>query len=84
MNDGLTINGIRHNRQYEFKPAFSKKGVDFYDGGEADPQTREQFTFLGAVLGRNPLTVLPEQAAAVTRILDAVYESAKLGKQVIL
>jgi predicted dehydrogenase len=84
MNDGLTINGVRHNRQYEFKPSFGRKGVDFYDGGESDPQTREQFAFLGAILGKNELTVLPEQAMTVTRILDAVYESAKSGRQVVL
>ncbi len=83
MNDGLTINGVRHNRQYEFKPSFGRKGVDFYDGAETDPQTREQLTFLGAVMGKNELVVLPEQAMTVTRILDAVYESAKSGKQVV-
>jgi predicted dehydrogenase len=83
MNNGLTINGVKHDRQYEYKPNFGVKGVDFYDGGEDDPAVREQKTFLGAVMGRNQLIVLPEQAMVVTRILDAVYESAKTGRQVV-
>jgi predicted dehydrogenase len=42
----------------------------------------EQRTFVNAILGKGKLTVLPEQAATVTRILDAIYESAKTGKPV--
>lgn len=82
--DGLRINGVRHDRQYTSKPNFSAGGVAFYEGASASPEVREQFTFLGAVMGKNELVVLPEQAMTVTRILDAVYESAKLGKQVVL
>jgi predicted dehydrogenase len=81
--DGLRINGVRHDRQYVFKPDFGAKGVDFYDGDNLSPQVREQMVFLGAVMGKNELVVLPEQAMAVTRILDAVYESAKTGRQVV-
>jgi predicted dehydrogenase len=80
--DGLRINGVRHDRQYMTKPDFGAGGVAFYDGDSVSPQVREQLTFLGAVTGKNELVVLPEQAMAVTRILDAVYESAKLGRQV--
>ncbi|MDR0326547.1 MAG: Gfo/Idh/MocA family oxidoreductase [Oscillospiraceae bacterium] len=83
MFDGLRINGVKHDRQYEFRPDFGAKGVDFYDGDTASPQFREQLAFLGAVRGENELVVLPEQAMAVTRILDAVYESARIGKQVV-
>ncbi|MCL2030880.1 MAG: Gfo/Idh/MocA family oxidoreductase [Oscillospiraceae bacterium] len=83
MNDGLTINGTRHNRLYSFKPSFDARGVDFFGGGEAPPDVLEQLTFLGAVMGKNDLVVLPEQALAVTQILDAVYESAKTGKQIV-
>ncbi|MDR0292807.1 MAG: Gfo/Idh/MocA family oxidoreductase [Oscillospiraceae bacterium] len=83
MNDGLTVNGVRHNCQYEFKPSFGRGGVDFYAGDNDEPPVREQKIFLGAVKGENELTVLPEQAMAVTRILDAVYESAKTGRQVV-
>jgi predicted dehydrogenase len=83
MMDGLRINGVRHNRQFVSKPDFGRGGVDFYEGDAMSPQIREQHVFLGAVRGENELVVLPEQAMAVTRILDAVYESAKSGKQVV-
>ena len=83
MMDGLRINGVRHDRQYKFTPDFGAKGVDFYEGESVTPPVREQLTFLGAVKGENGLVVLPEQAMAVTRILDAVYESAKTGRQVV-
>ena len=46
------------------------------------PEVLEQRAFVGAVLGKGKLTVLPEQAIVVTRILDAIYESAKSGKPV--
>ncbi|MCL2003481.1 MAG: Gfo/Idh/MocA family oxidoreductase [Oscillospiraceae bacterium] len=83
MMDGLRINGVRHDRQYVTKPDFGARGVDFYEGETVTPQIREQMTFLGAVMGNNELVVLPEQAMGVTRILDAVYESAKTGRQVV-
>jgi predicted dehydrogenase len=83
MNDGLRINGVRNDRQYVLKPDFASGGVAFYEGASVKPEFFEQLTFLGAVKGDNELTVLPEEALAVTRILDAVYESAKLGKQVL-
>jgi predicted dehydrogenase len=83
MMDGLRINGVRYNRQYVNKPDFGVKGVDFYEGDSESPQVLEQFTFLNAVRGEGELVVLPEQAMAVTRILEGVYESAKTGKQVV-
>ncbi|MCL1807262.1 MAG: Gfo/Idh/MocA family oxidoreductase [Oscillospiraceae bacterium] len=84
MFDGLRINGVKHDRQYEINPNFGAKGVDFYEGETMTPHFKEALTFLKAVRGEGELVVLPEQAMAVTRILDAVYESAKLGKQVVL
>lgn len=35
-----------------------------------------------AIRGKGELVVLPEQAIVVTRILDAIYQSAKTGKPV--
>jgi predicted dehydrogenase len=83
MNDGLTINGVKHDRLYSFRPDFSAGGAAFYEGDEVPPEVKEQRVFLEAVRGEGELVVLPEQAAAVTRILDAVYQSAKIGKQVV-
>jgi predicted dehydrogenase len=82
MMDGLRINGVKHDRQYITKPEFSNGGVDFFNGETASPDVVEQLTFVNAIRGKGELAVLPEQAATVTRILDAIYESAKSGKPV--
>lgn len=82
MQDGLRINGVRHDHQHVTTPDMRAGGVDFFDGGSLPPEVIEQQIFANAVLGKGELTVLPQQAAAVTRILDAIYESAKTGKPV--
>lgn len=82
MKDGLRINGIHNNRQFVTKPDLKAGGVAFYEGASDTPEVLEQRTFINAVLGKGKLTVLPEQAITVTRILDAIYESAKTGRPV--
>lgn len=82
MNDGLCINGVKHDRQYVIKPSLDAGGVAFYDGKDSSPQVIEQTVFANAILGKGELTVLPEEAAVVTRILDAIYESARIGQPV--
>ena len=83
MHDGLTINGVTCGRQYALKPDFRAGGAAFYSGsGAGKPEDIENRIFLKAVRGEGELCVLPEQAATVTRILDAIYESARTGKPV--
>lgn len=84
MLNGLTINGTKNDRLYELKPNLEAGGVAFYDGDATTPEVIEQQTFLNAIRGEGELVVLPEQAAVVTQILDAIYQSAKEGRQVIL
>jgi len=79
MEHGLRINGIRNGRQYILKPDLSTGGVDFYEGGEDDPPTREARVWISAVTRGTELTVKPEEAFTVTRILEGIYESAKSG-----
>ena len=83
MFDGLRINGVRRARQFVERPDMNAGGVAFFEGaGGADPNVLEQLSFINAVMGKGELTVLPEQALAVTKILDAIYQSAKTGKPV--
>lgn len=84
MQNGLTINGTKHDRQYELKPNLDAGGVAFYVGGALTPEVIEQQTFMKAIRGEGELVVLPEQAAVVTQILDAIYQSAREGRQIIL
>jgi predicted dehydrogenase len=83
MNDGLVINGVKHNKQFVERPDLGVGGVAFYEGSEDSPEVIEQKVFLGAVKGENELIVLPEQALVVTKILEAIYDSAKAGKQIV-
>lgn len=83
MLDGLRINGVMDGRQYIMKPDFSTGGVAFYDGlGDNGANELEALNFTAAILDGAELNVKPEQAACVTRILEAIYESQKTGKPV--
>jgi predicted dehydrogenase len=48
------------------------------------PHTNRFHNFIGAVLGTEDLCVSPAEALAVQRILDAIYESSRLGREVML
>jgi predicted dehydrogenase len=48
------------------------------------PHQNRFHNFIGAVLGDESLCVSPQQALAVQRILDAIYESSRLGREVML
>ena len=81
MLDGLTLNGIRQGRQFTTKISFSGGGVDFYEGGDNDdPAFREAKLWIKAVREDTEPFVLPEQAFAITQILEGIYESAKTGE----
>jgi predicted dehydrogenase len=48
------------------------------------PHANRFHNFIGAVLGTESLCVTPAQALEVQRILDAIYESSRLGREVML
>jgi predicted dehydrogenase len=76
----LLINGVKNGRQYTLTPDLKAGGVAFYAGASAKPEDIEAQTFADAIRGKGKLYVLPEQAAAVTKILEGIYISAKTGK----
>lgn len=65
---------------------FSEGGsIAFFEGtGAGEPKDLECRQWLDAVLNDTEPLVKPEQAFVVTQILDAIYESARTGKEVIL
>jgi len=78
----LRINKVEFNKQITVKPDFNSGGVAFYDGASMSEADIEARHFVECVkTGKQP-TVTPEQAYVVTQILEALYESAKLGKEV--
>lgn len=62
---------------------FSAEGaVAFFEGASQVPQDLEAAQWLNCIVNDTDPVVLPEQAFTVTRILDAIYRSAKLGKEI--
>jgi len=82
MRDGLRINKVDFNKQTTVVPALDAKGVDFYDGEKVSPADIEARQFIDAVINGTQPVVKPEQAYVVTQILEAIYESARIGKEV--
>lgn len=82
MKDGLRINRVQYNKQCVEKPDLTSGGVAFYEGVSEDAPDIEQRVFYNAITKGDDLVVKPEQAIAVTRILEAIYESARTGKTV--
>jgi len=84
MKDGLRINTVKYNKQVVEKPALDPAGVAFYDGEADDENMIEQKAFYEAVTMGKELVVKPEEALVVTKILEAIYQSAATGKAVYL
>lgn len=82
MKDGLRINRVQYNKQCVEKPDLKSGGVAFYEGKGQSNTDIEQQIFYDAITKGTELVVKPEQAIVVTRILEAIYESAKTGKTI--
>ncbi|HXK16958.1 MAG TPA: Gfo/Idh/MocA family oxidoreductase [Polyangiaceae bacterium] len=68
---------------------FGAEKGSYASGGLAEtpleyPHMCRFHNFIGAVLGSESLCVTPEQALSVQRVLDAIYESSRLGREVML
>ena len=82
MKGGLRINGEKYSRLYEQKIMTNAGGVAFYDGKTETEATAEARQWINCIINDEEPLVKPEQALAVTQILEAIYESAKTGKPV--
>ena len=56
--------------------------VAFFEGESKEPQDLEAQQWLSCIENDTDPVVLPEQAFMVTKILDAIYQSAKTGKEI--
>ncbi len=82
MKEGLTINGEKYGKLYITKPELNAGGVDFFEAEKDSPADREARMWINSILTDGEVVVTPEQAYVVTQILEAIYESAKIGKPV--
>lgn len=79
--DELIYNTVEHNQLME--KTISPAGVvDFFEGGAAAEAVREQEQWLNAIINDTDPLVKPEQAFVVTQILEGIYKSAEIGKEV--
>lgn len=81
--DGVRINYVKNNRQCVEKPALDAGGVAFYDGKAETASDIDARQWIDAILNDTEPLVKPEQALVVTRVLEAIYESGKTGKEII-
>ena len=58
--------------------------IAFFEGGSSEPKDLECEQWLNCIINDTEPVVKPEQAFVVTQILDAIYESARTGKEVLL
>lgn len=83
MEDSLRINTAHLGKLTTIKPELAAGGVDFFEGSSGKPEDIEARQWIDAVLNDTEPTVKPEQAIVVTRILEAIYESAKTGREIV-
>ncbi|MBR5742859.1 MAG: Gfo/Idh/MocA family oxidoreductase [Clostridia bacterium] len=85
--DGVAINGERPNEKGEMK-LFDELHVPtsadrtFFRDEELTPAEYEARQWIKAVVEDTDPVVLPEEAAVVTEIIEAIYESGRTGKTV--
>ena len=76
-------NYIKNNRQCIEIPNLKAGGAAFFEGQQdGSPAEMEASSWINAIRTNTDPVVLPRQALCVTRILEAIYESAKTGKPV--
>lgn len=82
MKNGLRINGEKFGRLYTNEVELSSGGVAFYEGREESAPDLEMRKWIEAIEEDKDPVVTPEQAYVVSRILEALYESARTGQAV--
>lgn len=82
IRGNVRVNTVKNGRMTIETPDFSSGGVAFFEGTSIDPVDIEARMFINAVKNGTEPSTLPEQAAVVTRILEAIYQSSETGKPV--
>ena len=82
-HDGLRINKVQYGKQILEKVDCKSAGVAFYSGESTSAPDVEARQWIDAILNDTEPVTKPEQAFVVTKILEAIYESAKTGKEII-
>lgn len=84
MLEELVINGDENGRLYSTYPVINPKGVDYYAPETESAADLEMRLWIECLQNDTQPVVLPEQAATVAAILEAVYESSRTHAPVYL
>lgn len=83
IDGNVRLNTVEFGKQCVEELSVSGKGVPFFDPGKQPSDAAVECSrWLEAIIEDKQPLVLPEQAITVTKILDAVYESAKSNKAI--
>ena len=82
INDNLRTNKVDHGRMMDTQVQTGAGGVAFFGGAKLAPHEVEARNWINAIVNDTDPVVLPEQAAVVSDILEAIYTSSKTGKPV--
>lgn len=81
----LHFNTAKYGKLVNENVQLDAGAVAFFAGDAgSEPQDLEAYQWLNAILKDEEPLVKPEQAFVVTKILESIYESAKIGKAVEL
>lgn len=72
-----------HNGLLTDEKMCSGGSVAYFSGAAAEPGYLEAQQWIDAILNDKEPLVKPEQAFAVTKILDAIYQSHRIGREII-
>ncbi|MFD0696576.1 Gfo/Idh/MocA family protein [Paenibacillus sp. GCM10027628] len=78
----LVFNHVQFGKLVESKP-MSGPGIAYFGPNSSDPGIKEARQWLESILHDTEPLVKPEQAFVVTQILEAIYQSAETGKEVV-
>ncbi|MBU3191032.1 Gfo/Idh/MocA family oxidoreductase [Clostridium bowmanii] len=82
IKNGLSINKDEFGKLIEIKPDLSAGGVAFYDGVAETPPIVEAKRWIDSIINDTEVVVKPYEAYVVSKILEAIYESANTGKAI--
>ena len=82
-NNKLVYNRGRHGQLMNEEVA-GGGSIAYFEGGSAAPGVVDNRQWLEAIINGTEPVVKPEQAFVVTQILEAIYQSAETGKEIVL
>ncbi|RLL40574.1 gfo/Idh/MocA family oxidoreductase [Oceanobacillus piezotolerans] len=82
MKDGLRIHGEDFGRLYTKNVELEPGGVAFFEGETESEADVEMRLWIESILNDTEPVVKPEEALVVTQILEAIYESDRIGQAV--